>query len=267
VLSCPERMNYIANSSSPSGLDSLLDATLQEIQRNFGVAQVKGIQRAFPLKRKSDGQILQILPHDMRICELETELWNQVLPINSRGRYYPVGNKILLNHEKWCRKTLIHESLHSVSIFSHPSNSAFFERTLGFAEGLTEFLTGLLLWRDHNNCYENWRSRRFRQICGFSYPRDIRILFAFCGCVNLQCLIDLYFGTQTNIFPNAWTDFNEAIRNTTGNNFKDVLEEGMRIGLIRAFEIECELQFKKKFRKLRRSIDYDILQGIAIDSS
>lgn len=261
-MSCPERTIYTSNSDSPSGLLNLLDSTLQEIKSNFGVAQVKGVQSSLSLKRKTDGQVLKILPTDLRVYKLEKRMWNQIFPPSYRGVYFSKGNKILLNDEKWCKKTLIHESLHSVSIFNYPSNSAFFKMTLPFAEGLTEFLTGLLLWRTHNDCYENWRHRRFKELCGLSYPRDTRIFFSFCGCVNLQCLIDLYFGTYTNIFPNAWTDFTEAIRQNTGNNFNDVLDQGRKIGLINAFRIECERQFKRKFRDLQKLLDYNLLQGI-----
>jgi len=257
-LSCPEREQYIANANTLSGLENLLDEALEEIGRSLGnVAQVRGVQGELPLKRRVDKQILQTLPEDVRVWILDKKIWNQDFgPTRERGQYHPLGNKILLRSGNWCRKTVIHESLHSVSIFSHPSNWGLFEMTRLFAEGLTEFITGLSLFRMHRDCYDAWRVNRFPQWCSVSYPKETKIFLAFCGCANAQSLLDLYFGTQVRGFPVAWSSFVTAIRQDTGKPFKDVSQEAERIGFIMAFKNECEKQFGKKFRKIQKLLDY-----------
>jgi hypothetical protein len=261
-LSCPERPKYISNPKSAKELERLRESTLQEIEYCFGSAQVKGIQDTRTLRRKTDNQALITIPENVNVCVLEKEIADQVFAPKERGRYFPLGNKIILNPGKWCRKTLIHECLHSVSIFSHPNNSTFFEKTKLFAEGATEFLTGILLFGNHIECYENWIHKKYNKVCGLSYPHETRTFFAFCGFVDPQVLVDLYFGTRSDIFPTAWTYFIDDIRRQTGCNFKDVLDEGMKIGLITAFGFECEHQFKRKFRDLKRTqLDYNRLRN------
>ena len=258
TLSCPKRERYIANANTLSGLESRLDETLEEIRRYLNnVAQARGVQEELPLKRRLDGQVLQTLPDSVRVWMLEKRTWHQIFgPGAKRGAYNPRVDKILLEKDSWCRKTMIHESLHSVSIFNDPRNRDKYEMTRLFAEGATEFLTGLLLFRKHKNCHENWRLRRFPQWCSASYPRQTKTFLAFCGCANVQSLLDLYFGTHTNDLLVGWSEFIRAIRRDTGKRFKDVFKEGERIGLMMAFKNECERQFGKKFRKLQKLLDY-----------
>lgn len=257
-MSCPERKRYISNAHTLSGLGNRLNEAIEEIRNNLSnVAQNRNSQRALPLKRRSDGQIIQILPDHIQIWILEKKTWHQVFEPNAaRGAYIPCANKILLEDDNWCRKTIVHEALHSVSIFSDPSNKDTYEMTRLFAEGATEFLTGLLLFRRHQDCYDNWRLACFPHWCSVSYPKETRTFLAFCGCADSQSLMDLYFGTQTRDLSAAWTEFTTAIRRKTGKPFKDVFQEGKRIDLTMAFKNECERQFGKKFRKLQKLFDY-----------
>ncbi len=258
-MSCPEKSNYILDPHSTSALECLRESALQEIEYCFGSAQITGNQDILTLRRKTDNREITTIPENVKIHVLERELANQVFDPLDRGRYYRRSDKIILNPEKWCKKTVIHECLHSVSIFNHPCNSSFFRKTLYFAEGATEFLTGLLLFGNHYACYKNWIKKKYKKVCGLSYPHEIKIIFAFCGCVDPQVLVDLYLGNRTNVFPNAWAYFTEDIIQASGKNFKDVLDEGMKIGLITAFEIECEQRFQRRFRELKKSLDFSLL--------
>lgn len=217
----------------------------------------RAVQGELPLRNRSDGQILRTLPDYVRIWMLEQETWKQIFGrYRKRGVYDANGNKILLEKDCCCRKTIFHESLHSVSIFSDPCNREKYEMTRLFTEGMTEFMTGLLLFRRYRDCYENWRLRRFPRWCSVSYPRETKTFLAFCGCTSAQSLLDFYFGTQSNDLPVAWRGFVSAIKQDTRKKFRDVFREGERIGLFVAFRNECERQFGKKFRKLRRLLDY-----------
>jgi hypothetical protein len=255
VLSCPQRNNYLLNTNTQTKLEEKLVETLKDISSVFGPVSFKGIQRALDLIRRTDGQLLINLPDFIQIWKLDNRNWNQIADPAIRGRYYSIGNKIILNDDKWCRKTLIHECLHGLSIFSHPCNSDTFNLTKLFNEGITEFLTGYLLWKKFNKCYNDWKLSTFPKWCNMSYRKETKIFFAFCGCVNIQSLTSLYFGTQSNNFYSAWSSFIKDIRRVTSKKFTDVLTIGQRIGLTNAFKNECERIFKKK---LQKNLDYSI---------
>jgi hypothetical protein len=248
----------MATTNTLSGLEIRLNEAIEQIRQNLSsLARVKGVQGQLSLRRRSDGQIMQTLPDYIRVWVLESRTWDQVFGLGrERGRYKPTTNKILLKKENWCRDCMVHESLHSVSMFSHPDNSNAFDMMRLFVEGATEFLTGLLLWRAHRNCYENWRLVRFPKYCGASYPKETKTFLAFCGCANAQSLLDLYFGAHSDNLGVAWSSFIEAIRNDTGKKFKDVFPDAQRIGLFMAFKNECDRQFGRNFRKLQKSLDY-----------
>ena len=260
-MNCPERDQYIANATTLLGLENLLNQAITEITGNLSsVAQSRGVQEELQLKRRSDGVILQTLPDRIRIWILQKRIWSQVFGPNARrGAYVPHGNKILLENGSWCRKTILHESLHSVSIFSDPCNSDMYDATRVFAEGVTEFMTGLLLYKRYGTCFESWRLARFPQWCSVSYPRETKTFLAFCACVNVQSLKDFYFGLETNDLLGAWISLTADIRRVTGKKFRDVFEEGQRYGLMIAFKNECERRFGKKFRTLQKILDYSTL--------
>lgn len=258
-MSCPERTRYIAHANTLSGLEDLLDETLAEIRQHLSsAAQVKGVQEQLQLKRRFGDQVVKTLDHDTRIWILDKKTWNQVYGQSGhRGAYHQQGNKILLEEDRWCRKTIAHESLHSLSLFVDSRNLYWHGMFSPFAEGATEFLTGLLLFKAHRDCYENWRLMRFSQWCSASYLRATKTFLAFCGCVNVQSLLEFYFGTQTNDLTTALSSFIAAIRQDTGKNFRNIFGEGERIGLFIAFKNECERQFGKKFRKFQKVLDYN----------
>lgn len=236
--------------------------TLTEIRQTFyGGLQVHGVQNELELKRRTDGRIVCTLPDYVKIWIVDKTTWAQVFgSLDQRGRYYPKGNKIILQNGSWCKKTLIHETLHSLSIFNLEQNLDEFDRTKIFAEGLTEFVTGLFLHRKHMECYESWKLGKFPQWCNLSYPRETRTFYALCGFVHVQRLLDFYFGIQENNLIRAWSMFLAAVRRETKLNFKDVYSKGIRIELLTEFKNECEKQLGKKFRrKMRESIDYGTL--------
>jgi len=236
----------------------MLKDALLEIQQSFGYSQMLGTLAEIKLRRREDDMVLRTLPKDLLIWKLEAKDWNQVYGADGRGTYLPFGCKVLLNDEKWCRKTMIHESLHRMSIFSHPNNWLLKDSLELFAEGTTEFLTGLLLWKKHKKCYENWLSGRFNQWCSVSYSRETKTIFAFCACANIDCLKDLFFGTGSKTISVAWSGFVTAIQKSTGKIFKRTFKEGKEIGLSNAFKRECERQYGREFRKRQKLLDYSI---------
>jgi len=262
ILSCPERTRYFGQAGSLSGIEKLHDEALAQTRQTFSARHpVQEIKKELQLKRRTDGQIILTLPDYIKIWVIDKTSWAQAFgSLDQRGRHYPQENKILLQNRSWCKKTLIHETLHSLSIFNLQRNWDEFAKTKIFAEGLTEFVTGLFLYRKHIECYESWRLNKFPQWCNLSYPRETKTFYAFCGFVHVQRLLDFYFGIQETDLVHAWSKFIAAIRQETRSEFKDVYGKGIGIELFTAFRNECEKQFGKKFRKkLKELVDYGTL--------
>lgn len=74
------------------------------------------------------------------------------------------------NKNSWCRETLIHEILHSVSLYSRIwdrfPNIMRLRRF--FREGITECLTGYILLKRHKECYEEWKTNKLSR-CMHAY--------------------------------------------------------------------------------------------------
>jgi len=98
-----------------------------------------------------------------------------------RGGYDPHLRKIELVGECWCRKTLVHETFHTLSYFTRDENLV--EKFLGewrfVVEGLTEFLTGIVLYSERHTrlCYERWLAKT-HCACSISYEAYVRIFGA-----------------------------------------------------------------------------------------
>jgi len=113
---------------------------------------------------------------------------------SARGVYDPTARKIVLSKGESCRKTFIHEILHAASYFSWVRelyDLAVRERE--FVEGLTEFVTGYVLFRKYPECYRNWiRGPLAHPVCAISYERYVRLLGALAQTiVSLPDLIRL----------------------------------------------------------------------------
>jgi len=132
------------------------------------------------------------LPEDLRIVLSPEPIY---IPPRAlvRGGYDPVSRTIILSNGLWCRKTLVHEMLHAVSYFTRvPQLLEVFRRETDFVEGLTEFLTGYVLYSAYRECYQRWLSREYI-VCSISYERFVRLFGALAHVyVSIRDLVRLY---------------------------------------------------------------------------
>ena len=110
-----------------------------------------------------------------------------------RGSYNPELGMIVLYGNNWCRKTLIHELLHAISAFTHvPGLQRIAMRVIYFNEGLTELLTGYILFTKYKECYNAWIEDRY-SVCSISYKEDVRVLGAAAQMlISLSDFIKIY---------------------------------------------------------------------------
>ena len=99
--------------------------------------------------------------------------------------------RIFLVKGKWCFSNLIHEALHSRSVFSKeyppPTNLKF------ISEGLTELLVGLVLMEKIPSCYEIWHANK----CFSSdYIPFIKPWYYLTFKMDFNPIISLFFDTK-----------------------------------------------------------------------
>jgi hypothetical protein len=190
-----------------------------------------------------------------RIYQVSSLIWHLNFPRGLRGRYE--NGKIFLKEGNWCRKTLYHEALHAVSIFMVPNVYQSITRRHPFLnEGLTEFLTGYILFKDHRECHNAWKTRTFKE-CKISYKDQAKLWCTFCNFIKLEEIIKLYFWDGTGGWNERYTQFLTAIHNAGYPNFRDVLSLGNNIEIL--FTQECISNFGRGFEDIlnsRRSLDF-----------
>ena len=160
-----------------------------------------------------------------------------------RGAYSVEENRILLQQNFWCIKTLIHENLHACSITSRIPDLLAFRN---FFEGITEFFAGYILYKEYASAYEKcWKADR-SILCSMSYGEETKTMIAFTNFVPLQFLKNIYFGKTFKDWQKAWFQIEKYAQSKKYVKFKNPLD--MReITLYTDFKSQCEQipQFNK----------------------
>jgi len=253
---CDIRKNIILDTSS-DGLNNLTNTAIQLIQKHV-----------FKNAKKVNGSTAVTvnisyppIPHtispsefifEMEKIELDKKLGVDVEGL--RGCYIPNEGKIYLNKEKWCIETIIHETLHACS---RTSESDQLERYESIYEGLTEFYTGYILFKEFGECYKNCFQTDFGRLCQMTYEDTTKLWVAFCNFVGLSHTIGLYFNTGKK-WEDEVTDFVETVK-TKFPNFSNPFSKG-RIPSKLKFEIQCRNAFGTEFREIckdrKRFVDF-----------
>lgn len=175
-----------------NNLDEVRDELIKEIEDTLEL-------RVYPPEE------LRIVPTSVPICGSPTAI--------VRGGYDPITKTVFLSDRLWCRKTFIHELLHAISCFSRVSELfEVFKRESDFIEGLTEFLTGYVLYSRYGDCYTEWVSKKYL-VCSISYERYVRLFGALVQVlIPVSDFIKLYVHD-----PNVdWFDGYERFLNRYG---------------------------------------------------
>ena len=239
-MSCTLRSSVINVSRSASGLETLRDTTINDITGTLCQrAQVSspsvncqiriataGVPRSIPLSRETN--IIEL--------DLVDILANyQNFPVGGgRGLHDPRTGKTILCRGRWCRETLIHETLHSLSFSSIRLDlrRSFFN----FFEGLTEFFAGYVMFCRYPQCYDAWKEERYTH-CSVTYVPSVRLWAAFCRFIPISELVKVYFWDGTRnwearcdglldvIHQAGYPDFDDFVRQRAPTVETKILEE------------------------------------------
>lgn len=283
-MHCSMSDEYIDKASNKSGLAQLEKEILQDVQATFNIPPTYGIptenistiryryetqtqnpQALFltdPLTRSG-----RFLEAPQRIFVVSDSEWraNPHLtgPPGWRGCYnYPIAAILLHengdNKNSWCRETLIHETLHSVSLYSRIWDG--FPNIMRlrrfFREGITECLTGYLLLKRHKECYEEWKTNKLYR-CTISYEQHVRTWCSFCQCVGIKDLAKFYLSTQEGPVE-AWQQLVESIHAKSSKKFNYQLNpnSAFREPQFRQICINSFPDFKATYLSLSKCLDF-----------
>jgi hypothetical protein len=229
-----------------SGLEALHAKVLSDIRTHlFQNAKLANAPRSLVIDRASKPQKF-VINEEVPIIELSGPDFLELAgPGFRRGLYHPGCGKIFLNRDTWCLKTLYHETLHSVSVFSCRVDLK--PRTEKFAEGLTEFLTGLLLWKAHPYCYENCWRKESRKECHYTYAPFTNYWCAFFRRVHVQQITDVFFWNDNSSWETIFGEFIGRIQMMGHPGFTNILLTKSPFHLAILFHDECVTNFGAEY--------------------
>jgi len=274
--------DYISKTSNNSELAQLEKEILQDIQETFNIPPRYGIptENIFTIRYHYETQNPQalflkdpltrsgrFLGAPQRIFVVSNSEWRANPHLTShlgvRGRIiYPLAAILLHengdNKNSWCRKTLIHEILHGVSLYSRIWDR--FPNIIRlhnfFIEGITECLTGYVLLKRHKECYEEWKSNRLYR-CTISKEQHVRTWCSFCQCVGIKDLAKFYLSTQENPVE-AWQQLVQSVHAKSFKKFNYQLNpnSAFREPQFRQICINSFPDFKAIYLSLSKCLDF-----------
>lgn len=258
-MNCPDGIAYLYDVEKLEVLNEKLDETILDIR---SVLFPKALSPCTPgpfFSKNAWGGIKVPYPAFIRVIQLSQQDWTSTVGRKwqeARGIQQPLIDKILLQRDNWCRETLIHESLHRFSIFSKYFGLRKYLSV--FEDGLTEFLTGYILFKKYPSCYAKWLTKTAKE-CSMTYGRSVRRFYAFGHFVDIHVLIDFYFWQPNRNWENSWAQFLGSIREIGYPDFRDIFNCAW-IDATEAFFEECRRAFGNRFLTLSSSkIDYNSL--------
>lgn len=244
--SCTVQGGFLVD-TTPAGLDLLRKTAIDLIKTHlYSNAQMVNSSTSVTLEVSYPEMGTFTIPPSDVIIELEKIDLDKYLKIDTtgiKGCYIPFDGKLFLVKNNWCIETVIHETLHSCSRFSTTDE---LQKYLNLYEGMTEFLTGYILYKEYRDCYANC-FRTIGQLCQMTYEKYIKLWAGFCNFISLKNLVGLYFPTSK-----SWDDeVNTLIKtvNDLGYAFNNPFTKGGLPSELK-FEIQCRKAFGDKFIKI-----------------
>lgn len=248
-MHCSISDEYLDKAKSETGLAKLQKEALEDVRASFNFAATYGIptNELFDVRYRiaNVDQLALFLTNPLtrggrfldapkRLFILQHVEWlaNRRLtgPPSNRGRHIYQPSVTLLhengdNGNSWCRETLIHETLHSVSLYSRICNKFpnIISKHNKLIEGITECLTGYGLFKRHQGCHDGWKTNQLYR-CSISYRQSVRLWCSFCRIVGIMNLAKFYLSFEDN-FINPWDQLVQSIHSAGFPQFDYQLNE------------------------------------------
>lgn len=286
-MACCLSEQYVCEESDRNHLLKLQDEAFEDIQTCFGPNITYGMSPSdfFYLREKIQfdnpetfylvnyqgpqygGQFLDI-KYLVYILDNQTWIANQRLTgrSNNRGRYIFDYSMILLHENghssnSWCKKTLIHEIIHSVSLYSRIWNvyPRIVPKHRKLIEGIAECLTGYVLLKRHPFCFGGWKSNNLAR-CSISYQEDVRLWCSLSQCIGISSIANFYLSQENSIFE-PWNQLIQSINDLGYSNFTFSLDPYAHFYRNRFIDVCIEHidSFEDIFTSNERSLDFSAI--------
>ena len=170
-----------------------------------------------------------------------------------RGGYDKNENNIYLINGKWCLKTLIHESLHAASYFAYGRHTEIGNVEL-INEGITEYLTGFVLFRNYLDCYSSWLNKE-NDFCRLIYDYELKLIAMLAQHIGINDIIRLYIWQPETDWRNVYVSFLSKF------GFKDVLFYGGQVRY-KKFTERFRDEVERVFRLDLEELEYDDVRRV-----
>jgi len=272
---------YLNQAKNDDGLAQLEKEAVDDIKASFNLQIEYGIPTSelfsvrYRISNQNPSELFLINPRSRggrfleapkRVFIVQDYEWlanpRLVGPPGWRGSYrYPIAAVFL--HENgdmknsWCRTTIIHETLHSVSLYSRIWNvfPNILSRHVLLLEGITECLTGYILSKRHQDCYDEWKNDQ-QERCSISYKPSVRLWCSFSQIAGVAGLAEFYSSQKSN-FTDPWNQLIQSI-NAKGFKFNYQLDEkkAFREHEFREICVKSLPGFKKTYDSLATCFDF-----------
>jgi hypothetical protein len=281
-LDCPQSSQYTSRAGTAEGLDSIGKEALDDIQATFQCGVEYGIptselnearyrvtfqDAARLLIRNPRTGVGRYIDGTKRIYILNDDEWlvNQVLTIGPTYLgTYTYNAAVVLVHSSthlpvsWCKNILVHETLHSVSLYSRIWNNPpdIIPKHKMLIEGMTECLTGYILFKRHLGCYDVWKSS-IQGKCEVAYRPTTRLFCSLAQLIGIKPIADFYLSVARE-FNAPWNQFTTAIHSAGFTKFRFSLSQqtAFREALFREECIKSIAGFKKIYDSDAKALDF-----------
>lgn len=245
---CEPRIRFF-DSIRVNGLDIELSDTHENIRTQLKPDATSAYTRStrFIYADNNGTKTRTLINPQRRIMELTSIefRWNFLNPL-SRGIFN--NGVIFLRENHWCKKTLNHESLHSFQNIEFEDKP----ELKNMIEGLTEFFTGYLLFKECIPCYNSWLAGTY-SICSPSYLQWVKMYGAFCHFLPINLLKNLYFQDEKS-WDERYNSFLTTIQQSGFPTFSNPFEGKRKVPLELRFLQEFHSSFgKQKFNSFFNS--------------
>jgi hypothetical protein len=270
---CSSSDAYLIQIKNDAGLEALLAEAIEDISAAFnskidyGIPTNQLFNVRYAINNLDPRRLFISNPHtrggrfleSKRIFLLQDYEWlankNLVGPYVWRGSYRYDSGAIFLHENgdsknSWCRTAVLHETIHSVSLYSRIWNvfPDIIQRHLFLNEGVCECLTGYVLFKQHYECYDEWKKEQIER-CSMAYKESTKIWSSLSQIIGIRPITEFYFSSG-NIFTLPWNQLTQEIAKVA-NTFKFVVDES-KIFRETNFREEC-LRSIPSFREIYES--------------
>jgi hypothetical protein len=254
---CINNDNVLKRFSNPSNAQNDLKIAIELIEKTIGfkTTPTKTL-KDFEIPDKLTNNPLLHLTSNQEILTINDVTFRKINGLNNEqsyaGAYHPNSGRIFLVEGSWCYSNLIHETLHSRSVFSNlmPCDNLKF-----VFEGLTEFLVGVVLKIKISECFDLWRNV---ENCFLSpYLNYVKPWYYLSMKIDLTDIILLYFNTNE---PYPYLKLGEILGKQTGHTF-DIFDDLKKSSIFQIFKERLGNVYRKDFAAFQGSVIDEINLG------